>query len=192
MNRKAIMATAVCYWSEENDGYVVISPLFESIAGTGDTKPEAMEVFENQLQDAYEAYLEGRVPKDRRGRPSKNQVALNVDVNPDTKEMIKELAARIDCSQGEVVDFLTMLYDKTMSAESRNEQTELARSHSYEKLLVSLAQVNEEIAKFNQNQPEHLGCGHKFAKAMVGLTCTICGTAKKKGKSTKSKELNNR
>lgn len=192
MNRKAIMATAVCYWSDENEGYVVISPLFESIAGTGDTKAEAMDVFENQLQDAYEAYLEGRVPKDRPGRPSKNQVALNVDVNPETKETIKKLAASIDCSQGEVVDFLTLLYDKSMSNESRDEHGEIARGHGYEKLLVSLAKVNEEIVKLQPKHPENTECSHKFNSTGAGFTCTKCGVSRKKEKSGKQKKLNKR
>src|SRR6516164_2602533 len=107
MNKRAIRNTSVCYWSGEDEAFVVESPLFETIAGVGGTEEDSWKVFDNLLDDAYEAYLEGRVPGyERAGRPAKGGVALNVDVKSETKELIKRLAADFHCSQGEIIDFL--------------------------------------------------------------------------------------
>lgn len=117
MNKKAIRNTAICYWSDEDECFVVESPLFETIAGVGLTKNDSMQVFENLLDDAYEDYLEGRVPGyDKPGRPAKGQVALNADVKPETKQLIKSLAKSFDCSQGEVLDYLAFAYEKHQKA----------------------------------------------------------------------------
>jgi hypothetical protein len=62
MNKEAIRKTAICYWSNEDKAYVVESTLFETIAGIGKTEKESKRVFDNLLDDAYQAYLEGRVP----------------------------------------------------------------------------------------------------------------------------------
>ena len=113
MNKKAIRNTAICYWSEEDETFVVESPLFETIAGIGVTEEDSWKVFDNLLDDAYEAYLEGRVPGyERPGRPAKGGVALNIDVKSETKELIKNLANDFQCSQGEIIDFLTFAYRK--------------------------------------------------------------------------------
>lgn len=112
MNIDAIRSTLVCYWSDEDESYVVESSLFETIAGVGDTEVEAMQCFENLLSDAYEAFHKGRVPKDKSGRPSKETVALNTDVKPATKIAIHDLAQNIGCSQGEVIDYLSLYYEK--------------------------------------------------------------------------------
>lgn len=87
-----------------------------SILGAGDSRVEAMKEFKAILSDAYEAYLEGRMPADRVGRPAKNRAALNTDVLPDTKYRIRQLANEFDCSQGETIDFLLAHYEKSMPA----------------------------------------------------------------------------
>ncbi len=113
MNKEAIRKTAICYWSEEDEAYVIVSPLFESIAGVGTTKTASMKVFNDLLDDAYEAYLEGRVPGyDKAWRPTKGYIALNIDVKPDTKQFIKSLTDNFKCSQGEIIDFLVCAYQK--------------------------------------------------------------------------------
>ena len=113
MNKGAIRKTAICYWSEEDKAYIVESPLFETIAGVGATEKESRKIFDNLLDDAYEAYLEGRVPGyEKAGRPAKGRIALNADVKPEAKQFIKNLADDFQCSQGEVIDFLVCAYQR--------------------------------------------------------------------------------
>lgn len=107
MNKKAIKKTAVIYWCEDDQCFLKESPLFDSVLGVGDTPEEAENAFSDLLDDAYDAYLDGRVPGyTKPGRPAKGGVALNSDVRPETKERVKELAQQFDCSTGEVVDYL--------------------------------------------------------------------------------------
>ncbi len=112
MNIDAIRKTAVCYWSDEDNSYVVESSLFDSLAGTGDTLIEAMQSFEDMLSDALESFHKGRVPKDKSGRPSKNIVALNTDVKPETRKMIVDMSKDFGCSQGEIIDYLALYVSK--------------------------------------------------------------------------------
>lgn len=83
MNKKAIKKTAVLYWCDDDQCYLKESPLFDSVLGVGDTPEEAERPFSDLLDDAYDAYLEGRVPGyTKPGRPAKGGVALNSDVRP--------------------------------------------------------------------------------------------------------------
>lgn len=146
MNKEAIRKTAVCYWSDEDDCYVIESPLFSSIAGAGETTAEAFQTFENLLSDAYEAYLEGRVPQERRGRPSKSGLALNTDVKPETKDVIVRLAKEFGCSQGEVIDYLALYYDKKSSEEYQAHKDQ-GRLEVSEKLSTYMHQLEDLVQK---------------------------------------------
>jgi predicted RNase H-like HicB family nuclease len=107
VNKTAIQNTAIAFWSGEDDCFIVLSPLMESVIGVGESIEEATREFVDILSDAYEAYLEGRMPTGAKaGRPARNRVALNTDVNPDTRVTIKELATKFGCSQGEIIDYL--------------------------------------------------------------------------------------
>jgi len=122
MNKQAILKTAICYWSKEDDCYIVESPLLEPIAGVGENPEEALRIFKNLLSDAYEAYLEGRMPGyDKPGRPAKGNVTFNTDLQPETKERIRTLASHIGCSMGEIVDYLLFYYDHVKPETSRNQ-----------------------------------------------------------------------
>lgn len=113
MNKTTIANTSFCYWSDEDECYVVESPLFETIAGVGMTQKQAYRVFRDLLDDAYEAYLEGRVGGySAPGRPAKGGMPLNIDVKPETREYIRELAGNCACSQGEAIDLLALYHEK--------------------------------------------------------------------------------
>lgn len=123
MNKQAIQKTLVNYWNEEDECFVVLSPLMDSIIGVGDTVEEAEKEFSRILSDAYEAYLEGRMgSSDQAGRPTKNRVSLNCDVKPKTREHIKKMASEIGSSQGEVIDYLlgSYLYSKLAGVNSKS------------------------------------------------------------------------
>ena len=107
MNKQAILNTAISYWSDDNDCFIVESPLFDRIAGVGDTPEQARTVFLQLLDDGYLAYLEGRVPGyDKPGRPSKGAIPVSYRLQPDTKSALSTLSKKLDCSQGEAIDYL--------------------------------------------------------------------------------------
>jgi predicted RNase H-like HicB family nuclease len=112
MNKQVIRKTAICYWSKEDECYLMQSPLCEGVLGVGDTAEEAETTFNDLLSDTYEAYLEGRVPGyDKPGRPAKGGVSFDTNIQPSTKECLKEIAAKIGCSMGEAVDYLVFQYN---------------------------------------------------------------------------------
>jgi predicted RNase H-like HicB family nuclease len=111
MNKQAIQKTAISRWSEDDECYLIQSPLMDSIIGVGDTVEEAQREFSNILSDAYEAYLEGKMSvADKAGRPAKNRIALNTDVKQATRDAVRHLASEFTCSQGEVIDFLVFFH----------------------------------------------------------------------------------
>lgn len=115
MNKKVVQKTALSYWSDEDECFITTSPLFEAVIGAGDTEKESKREFDDLLSDAYEAYLEGRLNYERVGRPAKHRIALNTDVMQQTKESIKIMAQELDCSQGEVIDYLYFFYNHKKS-----------------------------------------------------------------------------
>lgn len=112
MNKQAIQSTAISYWCDEDQCFIVQSPLMESIIGAGDSIEEAARGFNDILSDAYQAYLEGRLSSEKPGRPAKNRIALNIDVKPETRQSVKELAIKYACSQGEVIDYLLAFHQR--------------------------------------------------------------------------------
>ncbi len=124
MNKKAIKNTMIIRWSDDDDCYIAMSPLLDSVIGAGDSEAEAWKEFSNILDDAYEAYLEGKLKYDTPGRPAKNRIALNVDVQASTKNSIKVLAVEKECSQGEIVDFLLASHLLLKKSESKKNSVE--------------------------------------------------------------------
>lgn len=112
MNKQAIQKTAITRWDQQDECFIVSSPLMDSIIGVGDSVEEAQFEFTNILSDAYEAYLEGRMPtKDKAGRPTKNRTALNTDVKPETRAKVKAISKNFGISQGEVLDYVVAFYE---------------------------------------------------------------------------------
>ncbi len=145
MNKQLIARTAVCYLSSEYNEYIVESPLLDGCSGIGETEDEAHRLFSNLLDDAYEAYLEGRVPEyDKPGRPSKGRVALNTDVLPDTRKGVKSLAQELNCSQGEILDFLYAFH--IASLETTKAQSEMS-TEDEEGLITATVTLTKSQAK---------------------------------------------
>lgn len=148
MNLDAIRKTTVCYWSPDDEAFVVESSLFESLAGVGDTEEEAMQSFEDLLSDAFEAFHQGRVPRDKAGRPSKNTVPLNTDVKPETKEYIASLANAYGCSQGEAIDFVVLFHEKKVDARLKMESRSPSKTiKAMDELIKSLEIAQHELKK---------------------------------------------
>lgn len=104
MDRDKIKRTTVC--RREDGHFVAWSPLFRYGIGAGETEAEALRVFNEIVNDAYIEYLEGNLKHDKPGRPSKNGVIINTQIQVDTKNGIASLAASMELSQGEVIDYL--------------------------------------------------------------------------------------
>ena len=69
MDIRAIKAATTCHWSDEDQSFVVTSPLCTNVAGVEETKEEAFAMFYSMLEDAYEPHLQGRfTPTKKRGR----------------------------------------------------------------------------------------------------------------------------
>ncbi|MCW5821249.1 MAG: hypothetical protein KIT34_00510 [Cyanobacteria bacterium TGS_CYA1] len=153
MNKKAIKNTLIVRWSNEDHCFIASSPLFDSVIGVGDSESEALKEFCDILDDAYEAYLEGELKYDYPGRPAKNRIALNVDVQANTKKSIKDLAMEKGCSQGEVVDFLLAYHILSGKSNFVNPDTEFlvkdseTLKYASRKIPVSLEQRLESVEK---------------------------------------------
>lgn len=107
MNKEAIKNTALCYHSTTERCFIVESPLFDMVIGAAPTEKEAWEIFNDLLDETYVNYLEGKLAGyTKAGRPKKNRIGFHAEVKPESKESLKELADKLACSQGEVIDFL--------------------------------------------------------------------------------------
>jgi predicted RNase H-like HicB family nuclease len=120
MNRKAIAKTALCRYRNDEQVYVVASPLFDRVIGVGETKDEAWRLFNELLDETYVAYLEGNlVGYEKRGRPAKHNVEFHAQVKPEVKQLINERAKAFGISQGEVIAYLAALEEVKLELEQR-------------------------------------------------------------------------
>jgi predicted RNase H-like HicB family nuclease len=112
LSEDAIFKTAVCYWSTDDECYVVESPFFPAVIAAEKTPEKTLKVYKQMLNSAYEALLADKVHGFKRGRPAKNGVELHIQVQADTKNLIDELRKEIGLSQGEFIDLITFHYAK--------------------------------------------------------------------------------
>lgn len=107
IKKDAIRKTAVSFWSEEDNSFVVESSRFTNIAGAGETRAEAYKVFEEMLDDTYEELEKDNVLGYKRGRPAKGGVDLHCQLQPDARDEITKLGKALGgLSQGETVEYL--------------------------------------------------------------------------------------
>lgn len=107
----SIRKTAVSYWSEEDNAFVVESSLFDSILGVGETRVEAFKVFEEMLDETYGELQNDNAVGYKRGRPSKGRLDLHCQVQESARDEITKLAKKLGgISQGETVEFLLHYY----------------------------------------------------------------------------------
>jgi predicted RNase H-like HicB family nuclease len=120
MNKKAIADTALCRYNEEENYYVVESPLFDRVSGVAETEKEARQIFHELLDETYLAYLEGKlVGYDKRGRPAKGNVEFHAQIKPEVKIQILDKAKALGISQGEVIAYLAAAAEMRMDLEKR-------------------------------------------------------------------------
>jgi len=106
IKKSSIRKAATCWWSAEDEVYLVESPLFDRVGAQGDTEAEAISQFETNLEFAYEQLLHNNVGGyDKSGRPAKNGVHIHVQVKPETKETLSEMTKELGITQGELIDW---------------------------------------------------------------------------------------
>ena len=136
LKKETILKTAICYWSDEDDCYIVESPLFSPVIAGEETPEKAIKLYKNMLNTAYMELLKDNVHGFKRGRPTKNGVELHVQVQPDTKQLIDELRKDIGLSQGEFIDLVTFYYAK--KADATTVKTNLSLETTISELLTML------------------------------------------------------
>jgi predicted RNase H-like HicB family nuclease len=106
IKKSTILKTAVCWWSEEDEAYIVQSPLFLSCLVDGETEEEARATYSDALEQMYESLVHNKVAgHDSKGRPAKNGVKTFVELRQQSKIDLAWFAQDLGISQGEVIDW---------------------------------------------------------------------------------------
>jgi len=147
LTKDTILKTAVCYWSEEDECFVVESPLFPRTAGIGSTVQKAWKEFRELLSLAYEHLKKHNVAGyNKVGRPAKGGIELHIAVRPATKELISKISHELDISQGEVIDFLLFFYEVRKNG-SIDKSTVLLSNVELQK---KLTKIDKKLSYLNQ------------------------------------------
>ena len=100
MRKKQIIDTAICYWSDLDESYVVESPFGIGLLGVGTSEAEARRRF---LENVEETFAQtGAV-----GGPYR-EVKLVIDSR--TESALYELKDRLGCSLGEALTYMSAYY----------------------------------------------------------------------------------
>jgi predicted RNase H-like HicB family nuclease len=111
MNIDTIKKTAICIWDTDSECYVVRSPLMKRVSGAAETPEEAWKLFTDILEDTMELMKKGQfVKQEGPGRPRKDRVRLNTDLDPDIKASLEKMAKTLHISQGEAIDICVFAY----------------------------------------------------------------------------------
>lgn len=105
MDLEAIKNTITCKWSEEDEAFIVSSPLCINIAGVEENKEDAYAMFYEMLASSYDAFLQGKFkPMKKAGRkPKTGAKILTLRVDAEVVDFIKAESARLQVTQGQVV-----------------------------------------------------------------------------------------
>lgn len=103
--KEAILDSAFCFWSQEDEGFVVRSVLAPKVIGTGDSETEAFQVFQEILEDYLSDLDQGKVdePK-RRGRPKSNKQEVHLTISENGKNVLAHLTTKHGLTAGEVTE----------------------------------------------------------------------------------------
>jgi len=120
VRKAAIQKTMVSYYDPEEECWVATSPLLKGttleahVLGAAETEEEAVTIFNEMLEEAWQDYKAGRLAQQRGvGQPPKpNRTGLHVQVSISSKESLDGLAKTLEVSKGEVIDYLLALYQR--------------------------------------------------------------------------------
>ena len=107
IKKNTIRASATCWWSQDDNAYLVQSPLFPGCLVDAPSEEEAWREYDEALNEDYIYLLENKAAGyDLKGRPSKGElVNVHMQIRPDSKAILSELTALHGLSQGEVIDW---------------------------------------------------------------------------------------
>lgn len=105
MDLDAIKNSVTCKWSEEDQAFIVTSPLCINIAGVEEKREDAYEMFYEMLESSHEAFLQGKFkPMKKVGRkPKTGAKILTLRVDEEVVNFIKAESSRLQVTQGQVV-----------------------------------------------------------------------------------------
>ncbi|MFN7311314.1 MAG: hypothetical protein ACK5T0_08105 [Vampirovibrionales bacterium] len=112
MDLDAIKNSVTCKWSEEDEAFIVTSPLCINIAGVEEKREDAYSMFYEMLESSYEAFLQGKFkPMKKAGRkPKTGAKILTLRVDEEVVNFIKAESSRLQVTQGQVVSQVFKLY----------------------------------------------------------------------------------
>jgi predicted RNase H-like HicB family nuclease len=112
MNFQRIARMAICYWSEEDQSYIVKSPIFGNAVGLGATPEEARNSFDASLAGAREAFEQGKLVTVQSSDSNlTNTISMQVEVQSRTDRTLHRLMKKLDCSQDEAIDYLALFFE---------------------------------------------------------------------------------
>jgi predicted RNase H-like HicB family nuclease len=133
LSKETIFRTAICYWSADDQCYVVESPFFPAVIAAEKTSEKTFKLYKSMLNKAYEELLRDNVHGFKRGRPAKHGVEVHIQVQPNTKKIIDGLRKEIGLSQGEFIDLVAFYYAR--KAQPMPMKTELSLETTISELL---------------------------------------------------------
>ena len=148
IKKKTIRATATCWWSEEDDAYIVQSPLFSGCLVDAQSESEAWQEYDEALNEDYVYLLENKaLGHDAKGRPPKGTlVNVHMQIRPDSKTILSEMAAQHGLSQGEVVDWVLHMAAHQTKKPSNIPNPDSITYLTPEKIAAELERMNHRIS----------------------------------------------
>jgi predicted RNase H-like HicB family nuclease len=148
IKKQTIRASATCWWSEEDDAYLVESPLFPGCLVDAQSESEAWEEYDDALNELYIYLLENKaLGHDAKGRPPKGTlVNVHMQIRPDSKKILSEMAAQHSLSQGEVVDWVLHMAAHQTKKPSSAPSPDPMQYSTPEKISAELERMNHRIS----------------------------------------------
>jgi predicted RNase H-like HicB family nuclease len=148
IKKQTIRASATCWWSEEDDAYLVQSPLFSGCLVDAQSESEAWEEYDDALNELYVYLLENKaLGHDAKGRPPKGElVNVHMQIRPDSKKILSKMAALHGLSQGEVVDWALHMAAHQTKKPSNTPSPDSMPCLTPEKIEAELERINQRIS----------------------------------------------
>jgi predicted RNase H-like HicB family nuclease len=109
LTKKAVLATAVVWWSEKDEFFLCESPLLRPCIAHGKTEKKARKLFEEFLDDNLKAMKKGKLAghdaDGTRNYPNYKPTQETFSIYPDTQNQIHKLARKLDISPDQVVEW---------------------------------------------------------------------------------------
>lgn len=109
----SVKATAISFWDDDAECFIVHSPLLPTLFVEGDSEAEAHSAFDDMLVESFDQ-SKTAISRTKSGRPAKNGINIHAQITPETKRLMDDLSNLLDISQGELIDCATFAFDKSV------------------------------------------------------------------------------